>query len=85
MLMNKGRTVIYTGVTAALKKRVQQHRDGTGAVFTRKYKCHILVYYETFPDMQQAIAREKYIKNRSRAWKLDLIRAINPKLKDIEL
>ena len=62
ILTNKNRTVFYTGVTNNLSRRLQEHYDGIGSVFTRKYNCHILVYYETFPDIRQAIEREKYIK-----------------------
>jgi len=82
IMMNKNRTVIYVGVTSDLKQRVAQHKEGKGSAFTAKYNCHFLVYYETLPDMMQAIEREKKLKRWHREWKLNLIKSINADLKD---
>ena len=74
---------LYIGVTNNLDRRVREHKDGGGSVFTAKYKCHKLVYYEDFGLIDQAIAREKVIKSLSRADKERLIDTINPKRKDL--
>ena len=74
---------LYTGVTDNLDRRVREHKDGVGSVFTTKYKCHKLVYYEDFGLIDQAIAREKEIKSLSRVEKERLIDTINPERKDL--
>ena len=83
ILMSKTRTVLYTGVTADLKDRVWRHRQGKGYKFTAKYNIKFLVYYEEHATMLKAIAREKQIKNWERVWKLELIKSVNPKLRDL--
>jgi putative endonuclease len=62
---------------------VHQHREGIGSVFTRKYRCHDLVYYEYFESISDAIEREKQIKKWHRAWKIRLIKSLNPKMDDL--
>lgn len=74
---------LYTGVTNNLDRRVREHKDGSGSVFTSKYKCHKLVYYEDFGLIDQAIVRQKEIKSFSRAEKERLIDRINPERKDL--
>ena len=74
---------LYTGVTNDLDRRVREHKEGKGSVFTAKYKCHRLVYYEEFGLIDQAIVREKEIKNMTRASKEELIDTINPERKDL--
>jgi putative endonuclease len=83
ILTNKTRSVLYTGVTSDLMYRVYRHRIGLGSKFTRKYNIRFPVYYETFNSIQRAIEREKQLKNWKREWKLELIRKVNPKLRDI--
>ncbi len=82
-MSNKYRTVLYIGVTSNLAIRVQQHKAGEGSVFTKKYNCHSLVYFEEFSDIRYAIAREKQLKNWRRIYKEDLIRKLNPELIDL--
>ncbi len=74
---------LYTGVTNNLDRRVREHKAGSGSVFTAKYKCHKLVYYEDFGLIDQAIVREKEIKSLSRVEKERLIDPINPERKDL--
>ncbi len=74
---------LYTGVTNNLDRRVREHKDGCGSAFTARYKCHKLVYYEDFGLIDQAIVREKEIKNMTRASKEELIDTINPERKDL--
>jgi len=83
ILSNFGRTAFYIGVTNNLERRVWEHRYSGGSVFTSKYKCHFLVYYEDFNDINNAIAREKQLKNWQRKWKIELIRKENPDLVDL--
>ena len=81
ILTNKNRSVLYTGVTNNLHKRLKQHEDKKSPnSFTAKYNAHYLIYYEKFSWIHQAIEREKEIKNYSRAKKLELIREVNPNL-----
>jgi putative endonuclease len=82
-MTNKYRTTFYIGVTANLKERLMQHSSGIGAEFTKKYNLTDLVYYEEFLDINQAIYREKQLKNWKRNWKVDLIKKINPTLETI--
>ena len=74
---------LYTGVTNNLDRRVREQKDGCGSAFTARYKCHKLVYYEDFGLIDQAIVREKEIKNMTRASKEELIDTINPERKDL--
>jgi putative endonuclease len=82
-MTNKNNTVLYTGVTSDLTKRVFEHKANEGSKFTRKYKAHKLVYYQIFEDITYAIAKEKQIKAGSREKKIDLINSINPDWKDL--
>ncbi len=83
ILTNPHHTTLYTGVTNDLVRRVYQHKQGLGSVFTRKYNVHKLVYYEMGNDVHAALTREKQIKAGSRQKKLDLINAQNPEWKDL--
>jgi putative endonuclease len=83
IMANKPGGTLYTGVTAALERRVFQHREGSGSIFARKYDCRLLVWYERYERMDEAIAREKQIKGGSRAKKLALIRGMNPEWRDL--
>jgi putative endonuclease len=76
-------TVLYTGVTNNLLRRVYEHKIGREGVFTKKYNLHKLVYYEVGDDSYNAIAREKQIKAGSRQKKIDLINSLNPEWKDL--
>ena len=83
MMTNRNKTVIYTGVTNDLKRRVQEHKDKKGSSFTKKYNITTLVYYEPFSRIYDAIAAEKTIKSGSRAKKIALIESTNPGWKDL--
>jgi putative endonuclease len=82
IITNSRKSVLYTGYTSDLARRVQEHKDGVVKGFTQKYKCHILVYYEVTDDVNAAVAREKQIKGGSRAKKIELIEGINPEWRD---
>jgi putative endonuclease len=78
---NPGKTVLYTGVTNDLKLRLQQHYQNRGnkRTFAGRYYCYRLIYFETYTDINQAIAREKEIKDWAREKKEALIATKNPK------
>jgi putative endonuclease len=82
IMTNNSRT-LYTGVTGDLESRVFQHKFEQGSVFTSKYKINQLVYYESFTDVLDAIAREKQIKGWVRAKKITLIESTNPDWEDL--
>ena len=83
IMTNKNNTVLYTGVTNNLLRRVIEHKTGQGGKFTSKYKITKLVYYECGGDINAAIDREKQIKGGSRQGKIDLINDMNPGWKDL--
>ncbi len=83
-IMASGRNgTLYPGVTANLARRVYEHREALRPDFTRRYGCKLLVWYEGYPTMTDAIAREKQIKAGSRTKKLALIEAMNPDWRDL--
>jgi putative endonuclease len=83
VMSNKVRSVLYIGVTNDLIRRVHEHKSGVIEGFTKRYKCKYLIYYEYFDNIENAIKREKQLKNWKRDWKLDLIKKMNPNLKDL--
>jgi putative endonuclease len=83
IMTNAYNTVLYTGVTNNLNRRVFQHKTGQGGVFTKKYNVHKLVSYEVGNDIHYAILWEKQIKAGSRQKKIDLINSLNPEWKDL--
>ena len=81
ILTNKAKTVLYTGVTNNLKRRLQEHNEKLNPKsFTAKYNLNYLIYYEKYGWIQQAIAREKEIKLLRRDLKLELIKEVNPNM-----
>jgi putative endonuclease len=83
ILTNKNNTVLYTGMTNNLQRRVREHKAGQGSQFTKRYNVNKLVYYEVGGDVKAAIGREKQIKAGSRQSKIDLIESINPDWEDL--
>ncbi len=83
ILTTKGNTVLYTGVTNDLSRRVLEHKAHAVAGFTRRYNVDKLVYAEPCWDITVAIAREKQLKGGSRAKKVALIESLNPDWHDI--
>jgi len=82
IMTNVHNTVLYTGVTNNLMRRVGEHKAGKSG-FTRRYNVTKLVYYECGDDVNTAITREKQIKAGSRQKKIDLINSLNPGWKDL--
>lgn len=83
ILTNTNNTVLYTGITINLVKRIYEHKNKAVLGFTEKYKLHKLIYYEIFEDMINAITREKQIKGWLRSKKISLIEKVNPDWKDL--
>lgn len=83
ILTNFKSTVLYTGITNNLVRRVYEHKQKSVSGFTQKYNVDKLLYYEVFQDPENAIKREKTIKNLLRRKKIDLIKAKNPDFKDL--
>ncbi|MGO9133734.1 MAG: GIY-YIG nuclease family protein [Methylovirgula sp.] len=74
---------LYTGVTSDLAQRTFQHRTASIGGFTARYGCKMLVWYERYERMDEAIQREKQIKAGSRDKKLSLIESLNPGWRDL--
>ena len=83
IMTNRPGGVLYVGVTDDLAARLYQHRSGTGSDFCKRYKLTRLVLAERHETILEAIAREKALKARQRAWKLRLIEACNPDWSDL--
>lgn len=84
ILTNKNNTVLYTGVTSDLRKRLYEHKNKLFvSSFTSRYNVLKLVYYEVFTSIEEAIAREKQIKGGSRKKKIVMIEGMNPEWRDL--
>jgi len=83
ILSNKNRKVLYIGVTSDLLKRITQHKNSEGSIFTKKYNVSDLMYFEIFTDINEAIKREKQLKNWHKTWKWELIKKQNSDLIDL--
>ena len=83
IMTNKWNTVLYTGVTNNLIRRVYEHKGKMIGGFTRRYNVTKLVYYEAFEDIENAILREKQIKDVSRHKKIELINSMNNKWREL--
>ena len=83
ILASRRNGTLYVGVTSNLSSRAWQHREAILPGFTKRYGCKLLVWYEHFERMEEAISREKQIKGGSRAKKIALIEAMNPPWRDL--
>lgn len=83
ILASKRNGTLYTGVTNNLLRRIWEHKNNIVEGFTKKYNVHLLVHYELFTNIRLALAREKEIKQWTRAWKTQLIEKDNPLWKDL--
>jgi len=84
-MSSSNNSTLYIGVTNDLERRVAEHKSGSGSVFTKKYHCHKLVYFESFSDIEQAIAREKQLKGWKRERKDALIDSVNKERRDLSV
>jgi len=83
ILTNKNNTVLYTGITNNLYRRVMEHKEVKGSSFTKKFNLTKLVFFECGANVETAIYREKQIKAGSRKDKLDLVNRVNPDWKNL--
>ncbi len=83
IMANRRNGTLYTGVTSNLPKRVYEHGKGVVPGFTSRYGCKLVVWYQVYDSMNDAIAREKQIKAGSRRKKIELIEKMNPGWRDL--
>ncbi len=83
ILTNKKNGTLYIGVTNSLKRRVWEHKEKLIKGFTEKYNINILVYYEFYDKIGEALYREKCLKKWNRAWKIRLIEKENYSWRDL--
>jgi len=83
ILASRKNGTLYIGISSHLRTRLEQHRAGLGSEFVKKYGVYLLVYVEAFTLPQDAIAREKQLKNWQRDWKIQLIEKENPDWDDL--
>ena len=83
ILASGNRGYIYIGVTSDMAARYNQHQEGTFDGFAKRRNCKRLVHIEVFATMDEAITREKQLKNWHRAWKINLVEGENPEWHDL--
>jgi putative endonuclease len=83
LLANRRQGALYVGVTNNLVRRVHEHREGLAEGFTKRYGIKMLVWFESTPSVEAAIAREKQLKNWKRQWKVALIETENREWRDL--
>ena len=83
IVASQKRGTLYTGVTSDMAVRAWEHRTGARPGFSARYRCRRLVWFETFNDIAEAIAKEKRIKRWRRVWKFRLIEEGNPDWRDL--
>lgn len=83
ILASRPNGTLYIGVTSDLAKRMAQHRSGAMPGFTKRHGVTRLVYFEAHSSMEEAIRRERQMKEWHRAWKLRLIEQGNPQWRDL--
>ena len=83
MLASRRNGTLYVGVTSDITQRVWQHKNGVFDGFTKRYKVYKLVWYELHDTMENAILRERALKEWRRKWKLELIERDNPGWEDL--
>lgn len=83
ILANKKSGTLYIGLTNDLERRMFEHKNGVVSGFTKRYGLKRLIYFEQFQYVNDAIKREKQLKNWNRQWKIDLIEKENPDWKDL--
>jgi putative endonuclease len=83
ILASKRNGTLYIGVTNDLERRLYEHKNNLVDGFTKRYRVHNLVYYESINDINVALQREKQLNRWTRKWKIDLIEKINPEWLDL--
>ena len=83
ILASKRNGTLYIGVTSDIVKRIWEHKNDFVKGFTKRYCVHHLVWYELHENMEDAISREKTLKEWKRLWKLNFIESSNPDWLDL--
>jgi len=83
IMSNKPKGTLYIGVTSNIIKRIYEHKNNFFEGFTSQYQLKNLVYYEIFDSIEEAIKREKQLKNWHREWKIELVSKKNPHWEDL--
>ena len=83
IITNKPHGTLYIGVTSDLPRRIWQHKKGLVEGFAKRHSLKRLVWYKVFDSMEEAILREKQMKKWERKWKIDEIRKLNPRWRDL--
>jgi putative endonuclease len=83
ILASKRNGTLYIGLTNDLERRLYEHRNNLIDGFTKRYKVHHLVYYESVNDINTALQREKQLKRWTRKWKIELVEKTNPEWSDL--
>jgi putative endonuclease len=83
IMANARNGTLYIGVTSSLIRRIYEHRTDVAPGFTSQYGVHMLVHFEMFGDIYEAIRREKRLKKWPREWKIALKEASNPEWRDL--
>ncbi|MFH1456781.1 MAG: GIY-YIG nuclease family protein [Patescibacteria group bacterium] len=83
IITNAENRIFYIGVTNDIERRTQEHKEKAIKGFSSKHNLNKLIYYEYYNNINDAIAREKQLKNWHRDWKLNLINKENPQFKDL--
>lgn len=83
IMSNKTRTTFYVGMTNDIYRRVHEHKPKTPDSFTKRYNLFVCLYYEKFDFIKLAFLREQQLKRWHRDWKINLIKSVNPEMKDL--
>lgn len=83
IITNKTNSTFYIGITNDISRRTYEHKNKFVAGFSKQYNLTKLVYVEQYPDVKEAISREKQLKNWHRDWKINLIKQMNPTFEDL--
>lgn len=83
IITNKWNSTLYIGVTNDLIRRISEHKEGIVSGFSKRYKLKKLVYFEIHNDIEEAIKREKQMKEWQKKWKNNLIEEKNGEWKDL--
>jgi putative endonuclease len=83
IMTNENNTVLYTGVTNDLPRRVHEHKNKLAKGFSKRYNITKLIFYEACDDIESAILREKQIKGGSREKKVQLVNSMNKEWSDL--
>jgi len=83
ILASRKHGTLYIGVTNDLVRRVYEHKKDVIRGFTSRYRVHLLVWFESYDDITNAITREKELKTWRREWKINLIETSNPNWVDL--